>query len=58
MCMPEDIIQKASKVYRKGETTIPKEIRDTLEMRDGDVLVWRLNTKTNHLTMEKVQLSE
>ena len=44
-------------MYERGQTTIPKKVRDSLKMDDGDILVWRLDTLTDDLTVEKVSLS-
>jgi len=57
MELNEGIVKKPSKVYERGQTTIPKKVRDSLKMDDGDILVWRLDTLTDDLTVEKVSLS-
>ena len=29
-----------SKIFQRGKTTVPSEVRDKLELEDGDKLVW------------------
>ena len=30
-----------SRVFQHGKTQIPKEVRRALQLKDGDILVWR-----------------
>lgn len=38
--MHEDYIIKITKMYQK-RTTIPKEVRDELKLKNGDEIVWK-----------------
>lgn len=33
-------IKKTSAVYESGRTTIPKKIREALDVEDGDIIAW------------------
>ncbi len=43
-------------VTRKGQTTIPKEIRDYLGIKEGDKVIWAIRKKDKEevITMSKV----
>jgi len=36
-------ILAVSRVFQRGKTQIPKEVREVLQLKDGDNLVWRLD---------------
>jgi antitoxin PrlF len=36
------MMEAAGKVTAKGQTTIPKEVREALEIEPGDLLLWEL----------------
>lgn len=38
-----ETILSVSKIFQYGKTTIPKEVRLRLDIRDGDKLVWSLD---------------
>jgi len=40
---PPPKILATSKVFQRGKTQIPKEVREVLQLKDGDNLVWRLD---------------
>ena len=46
-------IAKASSKSDSVRTTIPKEIADILGLEIHDVLIWRLDEKTNELVIRK-----
>lgn len=35
-------MEVVAKVTAKGQTTIPKEVRDLLQIRPGDLIVWQV----------------
>ncbi|MEO5806107.1 AbrB/MazE/SpoVT family DNA-binding domain-containing protein [Devosia sp.] len=45
-----DRLEWRSTVTSRGQTTVPKEIRDTLNVRDGTELVWIM--RDGHVTVE------
>jgi len=55
----EDIIERVTKIGKNGETTIPKEIRDVLELEDGGgVVVWRMDRLTKSIDVNIVKYSD
>lgn len=50
--MPKD---RTSKITSKGQTTIPKSIRDMLDINDGDEVVFEI--KGNEVIIRKKELS-
>jgi len=44
-----------STVFQFGKTTIPKEVREKLELKDGDKILWHLN-EDNHVVILKRQI--
>lgn len=47
--------EKLSTVQHRGETQIPAPIRSHLELREGDVLDWTVNT-LNEVVVRKVRV--
>ena len=41
-----------TKITRKGQVTIPKEIRDMLSLKESDILI--VSNKNNKIIMEKM----
>lgn len=46
-----------STVFQFGKTTIPKEVREKLELKDGDKILWHLN-ENKHVIISKRQIIE
>ena len=42
-----DTIIAISTVFQFGKTTIPKEVREKLELKDGDKILWHVNEESN-----------
>ena len=42
-----DTIIAISTVFQFGKTTIPKEVRAKLELKDGDKILWHINEDNN-----------
>jgi antitoxin PrlF len=38
----KEIVEAVAKVTAKGQTTIPKEVREALEIAPGDLIVWEV----------------
>lgn len=47
-------IVESSKIYSQGMTTVPKALREELELKEGDLLAWRYDSKTKKLRVEKI----
>jgi len=45
-----------STVFQFGKTTIPKEVREKLELKDGDKILWHIN-EDNNVIISKRQVS-
>lgn len=43
---------KTSTVSKKGQTTIPREIRENLKLKEGDSVVFQIN-EDNQVTLKK-----
>jgi antitoxin PrlF len=37
-----NVVESVAKVTAKGQTTIPKEVREALEIAPGDLIVWEV----------------
>jgi len=48
----------ASKISKKGLTTVPKEIRESLELKEGDRLVWNVRSREGTKTIEIVPVRD
>jgi len=47
-----------SKINKKGVTTVPKEIRESLELKEGDRLVWSIRYQEGMKTIEIVPIKD
>ena len=45
--MGMETIIAISKVFQYGKTTIPKEVRMKLDVRDGDKILWLMDENDN-----------
>ena len=54
----QDRIQAKSRATSKGQTTIPKEIRDALGIKDGTELSWTLNGRELNVTAKTLRISD
>jgi AbrB family looped-hinge helix DNA binding protein len=46
----------ASTITSKGQTTVPKEIRDALDLEPGDKITWEINGGRVAVTTERPAL--
>jgi AbrB family looped-hinge helix DNA binding protein len=42
-----------STVFQFGKTTIPKEVREKLELKDGDKILWHINEDNNVIILKR-----
>ena len=54
--MPE--IVAVTKVFSRGQTHIPVEIRKRLKIRDGDKIVWIEDNGRFYITLKKARLPD
>lgn len=47
-----------SKISKKGLTTVPKEIRESLELNEGDRLAWSIRSQQGTKTIEIVPIKD
>ena len=48
-----DTIIAISTVFQFGKTTIPKEVREKLELKDGDKILWHINEDNNVILLKR-----
>jgi AbrB family looped-hinge helix DNA binding protein len=48
-----DTIIAISTVFQFGKTTIPKEVREKLELKDGDKILWHINEDNNVIILKR-----
>jgi len=39
-------------LYQHGKTTVPKEVRERLKLKDGDKLIWSINDLGNVVVLK------
>jgi len=47
-----DTVIAISTVFQDGKTTIPKEVRGMLALKDGDKILWHIN-EDDHVLISK-----
>lgn len=52
----EEVTPYISSVTKRGQTVVPRKLREILAVREGDHLVWEL--RGSHVQVEKLTLKE